>query len=1057
MIKEINNQKQLFFNSLVNNQIDNGDRVDKIAGLSKNIFLTSNGGFQTEYLSFYEILHDVRISELFSSELLLRLLEKVGKINLSVTKILAVTVSSQLIGVVIRDLINNDHRFQKIKNELKEEVELVRLSSYYSFDQEEPFKDLESGDRILVVNDVISSGNLVNDVCTKLISDMNCEISGILTIADCRNQNSSESLELINSIFLKDSLENKVISIVNETNGLKINKYKGPYIGNKGRLRVNPLLNTVVELKEKHSEIEKILFQNFRELLDKLNSEFFKIGHFEQGLTHNSFLINMREIYSSHEGVLLLKEVSERLTKSKDEKCLTEFAISHIEEMLSLQKDDALKDFGILKSTIRKIKQPRRRDFDFVFFPIFSGIERMKTTQIAEIFNVEVNNVVGLQRFETPKGWRFPFPPKYYNKLTSNKDILILDSGSLTGETLVQLIDSISILEVKSITVLSTIVRIEDFFREFYSRIRVSSVKVLGKEEDKGIKLADVNIYFGTYICIPAYLPTSKTCPFCMEINFLENVSNDHYNLPNESSITEYINFRLKEIKLVKNKEEINESWLPKDRVTNKIPVKKIFYKREEIGRVDSYRFFEDIFIPFDKIVKSIYEDKNWFQKNEIREDMELTLICILIEPQLVRLFANLLRNNYILLSEYVLDSISDSSKIWFFNWTAYQKTRICYTFLESLYLDRQITSFEEFYSTLFKIYDLAKIDKNATQFLYFKMYSFILKKPRKSSYYHRSNVEGFYNNQKYLKEIKSDFTSYIEKLIEEYHDNNKFESLKLCYSFSILKKYILKRTWDGGHFIWNIKINEILDLVNNIEQQIRYDEIKLKVGELVKEYDEFLFKPIKTILEIDRFDQYFHQLNSTFRSEENGFVSLIEKLRILDVKDTGELTKVVTGILSNFSEQTKLEPYELVSLAQEYPIEITDALRSNNIWDKVENQKFAPTYVEINSYFINEIFKEINNNCKKENGRNEIELLKIKDEIQFINIEILFKRPFKNNRDGHVGGGKYIIRNIVEGFCGLCTDNSDSIKENYRMNISFLKSLNNERKHNYSSGKQSN
>ncbi len=110
---------------------------------------------------------------------------------------------------------------------------------------------------------------------------------------------------------------------------------------------------------------------------------------------------------------------------------------------------------------------------------MFSAIETMMNNKLKDILSNYPNfHNFPLPRIDTPKGWRFTFPPKLLNAKGWNftkRNILIIDDGSCSGDTILQMIDSIAMIEVNKIVVVSIIARLEDFQREFFSRL--SSIK----------------------------------------------------------------------------------------------------------------------------------------------------------------------------------------------------------------------------------------------------------------------------------------------------------------------------------------------------------------------------------------------------------------------------------------------------------------------------------------------------------------------------------------------------------------------------------------------------
>jgi len=127
---------------------------------------------------------------------------------------------------------------------------------------------------------------------------------------------------------------------------------------------------------------------------------------------------------------------------------------------------------------LNKSKSVKTNEIDFLFYPMYSGAEVIESDVYKkDIFLNHKMQVYSIARYITPNGWRFSFPPKFLNEKTRNKDIFILDDGCVSGATISQMIDEICFLEVKSITILSIFGRLEDYQREFFSRIEKSKCK----------------------------------------------------------------------------------------------------------------------------------------------------------------------------------------------------------------------------------------------------------------------------------------------------------------------------------------------------------------------------------------------------------------------------------------------------------------------------------------------------------------------------------------------------------------------------------------------------
>jgi hypothetical protein len=593
-------------------------------------------------------------------------------------------------------------------------------------------------------------------------------------------------------------------------------------------------------------------------------------------------------------------------------------------------------------------------------------------------------------------------------------------------------------LQIKSITVLSTVARIEDFYREFYSRTRVSSVKVFGSDNVSKSQFAPLDIYFGTYLSIPAYIPTSKTCPFCAEIDFLNNISNNHYSFDlYKNRLEEFVSYRIEEIKLLSNKIDNKGIAIPKSKNRNESIIKEVFYVREKLGRVDSYRFYKEIFDSFDSLVTNIQNSPDWYLIDDIKKEIEIILICIFVEPDLIRLCENLLRNNYLYLKEYVEHILMMGLETTYYLWDNYQFVRVAFSFFETTYINKSILSINEWYKELDLIFSFSSTNSTSIDFIFFKLYSFILRKPEKAGHHHRDNIVYLYNERAFLFEEENDLKKYIQNIFSTYYEERNQSNEKLCNSFSLLQVYLLKRK--GNHLIWIKNIADINDKINVLNNVENVSQIKLEVERLVNEYDSNLKRPIESILSLYKKDEHFPELVTTFISKTDGFVTMIEELRGLDCSDLDRLTIILDNIREHFSEKKVKHPSELLALAENYPVGIKKEV--NDFFTTAVITAFeGDVSIDISKYFLIKMFNEILQNSKAHNN----ELIKI-SLVEFnaqITLELYFKNAFKLELLHHEGGLRYAIREIIDAFCGTYTDNSEQHDTPYFMRISLNKSF---------------
>ena len=247
---------------------------------------------------------------------------------------------------------------------------------------------------------------------------------------------------------------------------------------------------------------------------------------------------------------------------------------------------------NILKTIFHKIANPKLKSEKVqLFYPRDSDIksDAFFTNLKSSIGNDNVEEIE-MDRINTVEGWRFPHNSKHLSSKVDNNLCLIIDDGSLTGDSLIQMIDEISFYNAKEIIVLCFIGRINDHKREFFSRL--SSIKV------KNGNPIDLSIYFATHWHIPTYYLDSN--PIIKETNWLKELINIANTPNNIKKIAKRI---LNEIE-PKNKNFKDYKYLPKIKGTKTIPKKELIKRREEIGKVIGYRLYKESFNYFNAFVK---------------------------------------------------------------------------------------------------------------------------------------------------------------------------------------------------------------------------------------------------------------------------------------------------------------------------------------------------------------------------------------------------------------------------------------------------------------------
>ncbi|MBN2833693.1 MAG: hypothetical protein JXR48_01875 [Candidatus Delongbacteria bacterium] len=578
-----------------------------------SVFLTSGGYYQYEFVKFIDLLFNKDSNNrAFSERIAINLINKwrckCGSIPSNLDWIITVTLSSQMLG---RDVKKVYQRLLEL-NDKKKQPKLLKLAHYYEFSNETGFENIKAGQNVLVVNDVISTGSLNSNLYESLKAKK-ANVVAFFSIVDCRktDEQIDEAIEK-KSIFIKE-LDNITITLVDN---LAIDKYLHNIKGVKDIIKINPIINAPTTMELQHSEQFKIIYPDIENVLTKIKPQHLLVGYFKNNKSHHTYFPNTENIFLEYEGKEFLRDL--------------------IHKVLLIEKEKNKKENKNGKIAL----------VDYVFYPVFSGIESFEDYHFQQYFGNPKLHSYPIPRIDTVKGWRFTFPPKILNKITENKTVFILDDGSCSGETILQMIDSICFLDVKKIIVLSVFGRLEDFQREFFSRIKKMKVKNLKNgSNDNEEPIIDTHIYFGTHLNIHHY-PYEKSTPFITEYEELNNIKNKNSKTPDLVKL--YIHKRLKDLKIIEvNDYEIDNYTLPSHfpllKETNELEVRKIYEVRNILGRLDSYRIYKD------------YYKNTEFKKSE---DLELIIGIVNHEPQILDTIKHLLPEVFKRLNQFINDIV---------------------------------------------------------------------------------------------------------------------------------------------------------------------------------------------------------------------------------------------------------------------------------------------------------------------------------------------------------------------------------------------------------------
>jgi hypoxanthine-guanine phosphoribosyltransferase len=622
-----------------------------------SIYLCAGNYYQKKYIGCLEQLYDAEYSNFISTLLYEKFKDSSIKLSKMThdnnVKFLAITLSSQLLGKSVISRVKDE---DKALGE-KMEDNFVRLSNYHSFYLEDDFvKNIKENDKVIIICDVISTGFLISSLKQKL-ETKRASLIGVVSVFDTRKKDNAGNVPM--------SFEPDIPTIC--LRNIPLDKYRRDdaniRIENKNIIRINPAINTPITLDINKSEIDAtVLFPDNNEFLSKIQTtiDYIQIGYYKHNKLFHPYFFNTNKLFKSDDGRKLMRLCLER--------------IQYIHPEITIN------------------------EIDFIFYPIFSGAEAIDCSDYrSEVFEGVKIEFVPIGRFNTPNGWRYTFPPKIMNSKTKGKNVFIIDDGSCTGSTIIQMIDEISFLDVKSINVLSLFGRIDDYLREFFSRIKSIKVRHINNEllnsfgeipdnqlnykipfdvsaKDFFAKIRDlevqqigneliisikeekniipINIFFGSQWQIQTY-PLGANFPFHDEQMMLEHFK-ELEHLP--KMLSKYIDERIERMELTGVNEEKPTNYLPKENgIVPKVEMLKI---RTEIGKINGYRFYKNYFDFFNNYVKDYHENS---KDGETQKQTEIILGVLLHEPYLIRAMKDFLPDVYGILMSFTQDIIENN------------------------------------------------------------------------------------------------------------------------------------------------------------------------------------------------------------------------------------------------------------------------------------------------------------------------------------------------------------------------------------------------------------
>ncbi|SEW04113.1 hypothetical protein SAMN05428988_1505 [Chitinophaga sp. YR573] len=576
--------------------------------LNEQAFLTSNGLYQTSFLSFIDKLHKKQYRRFVSINLILKLfytyINNINHIE-SINKVLTVTISSQLLSKEITEIL----RYLKA---VKNSVEVIPLANYYTFLNEEPFNSFSGSSNVLIVNDVIATGGLSRKLANSLTSK-ECKIISILTIVDTRET----ILEIDEHLPILSLARQKMEKT--ETNPFKSEP-----------ILIDPILNAPATISREN--IDNIIYNpvDFTKLFNNDNQ--YKIGYIKANNKHQLYYLDVYSLIKedSQNDYFILKTIFEDLKKSirreRESRNITKSKSveSTLREFLRTNDID-MPDVAIASYLKKKYsKDLNEFDIEIICYPYSSSIELLENEQHPVFSELNCKNsieIYPLPRILTNKGWRFSFPPNFLNLRTKNKNILLLDDASNTGDTIIQLIDTMGYFDVKSITVLSLVGRIENYQIELFNRI-----KNLKARENR----IPINIYFCVHFHFPSY--DKHTFPCNVELQEIGRFNHYFTTKLRQEELPPLIKFYVEQ-----RKKEIDHYAMTGGPIINneylkKLDKKELFLFRDYLGSYDSYRLFKEDGLP-------VVGGKHYLQgiRTQIRDKRNFLKVLIILyyEPHL--------------------------------------------------------------------------------------------------------------------------------------------------------------------------------------------------------------------------------------------------------------------------------------------------------------------------------------------------------------------------------------------------------------------------------------
>lgn len=743
---------------------------------SDGLYLCNGNYYQDEFLQLLELLNNDDDCEIITNILF----KKIGEIDNDISFIAITSSSHKILNSLIKqNLIKRD--------------KCIFLDSYVNFHQDPNINLITKDNRYYLFGDVISGGSMVKKL-DAIIKNKGATLEKLIFLVNTIDEDFENSQEFL------DENKNRIVY----AHRYKIRKFRKDKIDKKEKfnslIRINPYTNLPILFSEKHTVTESILLDN-KSFLDYMDDD-------DMVLNFTIFNNNVHPYFFN------LKKILQQ-------------------QNLKIEANE----INLISDLVDKLDLTINSNFE-IFYPKNSDIENLNFDILKS--NVFKNHSIGinsLDRFNINAGWKFPHTTDRYELIVKDKDILIVDDGSSSGDSILQMINELSHFQPKKITLLCLLGKITSHKREFYARIK--SMKHRSDEEGEVL----IDIKFGCNWNLPYF--SVNDSPYSIEINWLKDLKKNKYLPQYLKNINELV------LEIVSPKEDHTSDYkfFIKDK-EGKFLKKELLLVRNEIGKIIGYRFYLESFVWFNNFMAK-YEERIFTPDRT--KDIELLCMCLLYEPYIYKRMASIMPDIREKIEEFVqkillADTVRIGLDYLFFDWKNNIKDLIHLFFI--VYDNENITKILTVQGVNKIIEFIIKYDDSISTINYFFF---------KILYYYPLSTDDVRN-----KKYSSHFTNVISAIIE-----SKNQTDLVSKYIKRFKSFVSTLPTDND---FNSKKNEIKEFYRKIKDNVHHRDSITAIYDIlmtnlkVLKLDESVLGEVKNGWdEINRFMEIFISFENTF------------------------------------------------------------------------------------------------------------------------------------------------------------------------------------------------